>query len=356
MKLFSKRNGTQGSSTFEDRHLSPSMRGRRIELLSIEARNRIISEIKFLSSRDDFLEWFILFENKRKDTIFFDKDKIDSFSLAELGYAMSDYFEFEQFKMVEIERKIRYASEDTRPDKYFDDYKLFDLAEITILFAKPDERQNVIKRFNSILLEENTNYQIIEHLITKKAGESLRALKTILKDDNLRNKISSYLEFESNGDYINSAKVSSDIVNLLFSGYIKDEKPNAIKALKGKLARKLLVTHDAEEEKITRLEKYIDALLRTAKDLSNEIYDIRHTEQSTLQIANENMYKLVSTHNMSIVELVLTTLKDDYVLSNDWETIKQEYIQKYKINPNSRLTIRKPDPDDSPIDLSEIPF
>jgi hypothetical protein len=355
MKLFSKRNTRPNVNTLDERRYS-GVRTRRTELLSLEARNRLIAEIKFLSSRNDFLEWFILFENGRKETIFFDKGKIDSFSLAELGYAMSDNFEFENFKMVEIERKIRYATNDERSEKYFDDFKLFDLAEITILFAKSRERPNVIKRFNTIFDEENTDFQIIEHLITKRSGETLRSLKNILKDDNLRIKISSFLEFETSGDYINSAKISSDLVNLIFSGYIKDNKPKEIKALKIKLINKLLNSDDESDEKHIRLDKYIDSLLKTAKELSNDIYDVRHTEKSTLVISNDNIYKLISSHNMSIVELVLTTLKDDYVLSNDWETIKKEYIEKYKIDPNTRLTISKPIPDDVPIDLSEIPF
>jgi hypothetical protein len=356
MKLFSKRNVLRDLNSIEARTLSPSIRtGRRAELIGFEARNRLIAEIKFLSSRDDFLEWFIFFENKKKETIFFDRDKIDSFSLAELGYAMSDYFEFEYFKMVQIERKIRYPSEEEKSDMYFDDYKLFDLAEITILFSKPEQRAEVIKRFNIIFDEENTNYEIVQHLITRKSGESLKTLKNILKDDSLKNKLNSYLNYEAEADFVNAAKVSAEIVNILFSGYIKNDKPNIIKDLKQKLLNNLLSPSDAKSEKGKRFDQHLDLLLKISKDLSNDIYDVRHTEKSTIEIKNDNIYKLIARNNGAIIELVLTSLKDDYVLSDDWEKIKQDYINKYKIDPNSRLTIKKPDPVKD-IDISDIPF
>lgn len=356
MKLFSKRNQARPNDPIDERRLSSGLRsGRRSEIVSLEARNRLVSEIKFLSSRDDFLEWFIFFENKKKGTIFFDSDKIDNFSLAELGYAMSDYFEFEQFRMVQIERSIRFSSDDERTEKYFDDYKLFDLAEIVILFSKPEERNNVIDRFNLIFSEENSNYEIVQHLITRKTGENLRSLKNILKDESLKTKISSYLTYESDGDYLNAAKISAEIVNLMFSGYIKSDKLTVINGMKDKLVKTLLKPSDAKGDKGKKLEGHIDSLLKISKELSNDIYDIRHTEKSTLEIKNENIYKLVSYNNSSIIELVLTTLKDEYVLSDDWEKIKQDYILKYRIDPNSRLYIKKPDPIEK-IDLSELPF
>lgn len=356
MKLFSKRNTPSELNASDERRTVSTLRsGRRAELISSEARNRLIAEIKFLSSRDDFLEWFIFFENKKKGVIFFDQDKIDNFSLAELGYAMSDYFEFEYFKMIQSERKIRFSSDDERSDLYFDDYKLFDLAEITILFARPEQRSEVIKRFNTIFDEERTNYEIVQHLITRKSGENIKSLKNIIKDDALKTKLASYLNYEAEGDYLNAAKASAEVVNILFSGYIKNDKPTVIKAIKEKLVSALLSPSDAKGVKGEALDKHLDSILKNAKDLSNDIYDVRHTEKSTLEIKNENIYKLISKNNIGIAELVLTSLKDEYVISDDWEKIKQEYIEKYRIDPNTRLTIKKPEPVQT-IDLSEIPF
>src|SRR5690606_23232462 len=154
-----------------------------------------------------------------------------SFSLSELGYKISDYFQFNPFKMLELERKIRFAANDERSETYFDDYKLFDLAEITILFSKENKRQEVIDRFNSIFREENSNYHIVEHLIDKKTDETLKGLISILKDDNLKKKLAIYFDMEGNEEYSHASKLSADIVNIIFSGYIKDEKPKTISAI-----------------------------------------------------------------------------------------------------------------------------
>ncbi len=356
MKLFSKRNNSR-SGIDDDFRYSHRVYNRRLELVSTETRNRIASEIKFLTSSDDYLEWFILFENRKKEKIFFDKSKIDSFSLAELGYKMSDYFELEDFKIIRQEKSLESIQSKGQKIQFFDDYKLFDLAEIVILFAKDNKRTEIIERFNSIFIEENADFQIIEHLITKKSGETLETLVGLLKDDDLKNKINKFHDFLEDDDYLNSAKISADIVNIIFSGYIKNNKPQDISLIKNKLSEKILKSTSKKEEKALRFSQYIDELLKTSKSLSNDIYDVRHTERSTIQVTNDNLYKLISNHNMALVELVLTTLKDDYVLGDTWEKIKNDYLEKYKIDKKTRYVIEKPK-ESSLDDISpdDIPF
>lgn len=357
MKLFSKRNnnGIRADDDFRYAHRLP--RSSR-ELISPETRNRIASEIKFLTASDDFLEWFILFENKKKGKIFFDKGKINNFSLSELGYEMSEFFEFEDFKIIQQEKKIRGLENSERSMVYFDDYKFFDLAEIVILFAQDGKRQEVIRRFNAIFTEEGADFQIIEHLITRKSGETLKTLVGLLKDEDLKIKIRTFFDLNDKSDYINSSKISADILNIIFSGYIKNNKPQDITAIKTKLSQKILRSTAKKEEKSTRFLGYIDELLKISKSLSNDIYDVRHTEKSTIQLTNDNIYKLISSQNMALVELVLTTLKDDYVLGDNWEKIKNDYIEKYKIDKSTRYVIKKPGSDNSSDDINpdDIPF
>jgi arsenate reductase-like glutaredoxin family protein len=285
------------------------------------------------------LEWFILFENQREEKIFFDKDKADNFSLAELGYKMSDFFEFEDFAMIQLERKNKFSE---TSEFYFDDYKLFDLIEMVILFSKNKMRPEVIRRFNSIFQEENVDYQIVEYLITKRSGETLKTLLTLLKDDNLKRKLGSYFNSHSSGDFIASSKISADILNAIFSGYIKDDKPKKIAEIINRLVDKIVTGDTKKDGQKLRLVGYIENLLKISKNLSNDIYDIRHTEKSTIQPTNDDIYKLISSQNMSIVELVVTTLKDDYVLGDNWEKIKEDYIKKYNIDKTTRLVIKKP--------------
>ncbi|MFA5169313.1 MAG: hypothetical protein WC420_01000 [Candidatus Paceibacterota bacterium] len=354
MKLFSKRNNNIGIRESDPRLSSYRLKRLR-ELIPPETRNRIISEIKFLTSSDDFLEFFILFENQKKDKIFFDKNKIDKFSLSELGYKMTDFFEFEEFDAIQQKSTTMYIDGKEKESLFFDDYKLFDLAEIVILFAKSSKRGEVINRFNAIFTEENSDFQIVEHLITKKSGETLKTLVSLLRDDNLKNKIKIYFDFIDRDDYINSSKTSSDILNIIFSGYIKNNKPKDITVIKESFAQKILKTTPKKEEKISKFLSYIDDLLKVAKNLSNNIYDIRHTEKSTIQVTNDNLYKLISNFNISIVELFLTTLKDDYVLGDNWEKIKSDYIEKYKIDKDERYYIKDPKKDED-INPKDIPF
>lgn len=355
MKLFSKRNSH--SSELNGSGFIRRFPRNHHELISLAVRNRLISELKFLTSSNDFLEWFILFENQKEEKIFLDRDKIDNFSLSELGYRMSGFFEFKEFAMIEQVRDERFS--DRPAEKYFDDYKLFDLAEIIILFSLSRKRTEVISRFNTIFSEEEADFQIVEHLITIKSGESLKTLVSLLKDEGLKTKIKMYFNFYERLDFLNSSKISADIINIVFSGFLKGNKANDIKELKRKLGKKILEKTTEKEEKEARFFSYIDDLLKVSKNLSNEIYDIRHTEKSTIQLTNENIYKLVSNQNMAIVELFLTTLKDEYVLGDNWEKIKSDYIKKYNIDKNTRYIIRKPTPpkaEEDDLKIEDIPF
>jgi hypothetical protein len=347
MKLFSKRYKKENS--FRDIREAPiAYRLRRNEFLRTELRNRIITEITFSTSRDDFLEFFILFENQKKDKKFLDQWKVDWFSLSELWYKMSEYFQFEEFAMNKFEINNNWKNDNESLGYYFDDYKLFDLIEILTLFSKKDSREELIKRFNYIFIEEWSNYEIINWMIIEKKWENINTLKYQLKNIKLLSKIEDYEYYYDRDDFINTAKISAEILNLIFSDDQQTQKKNKINDMLDKLATKLVL----EIKQKDSLKTKINSVLSLCKDLSNNIYNIRHTEQSTIMIKNDDLffYKLVSNQNISLIELVLMTLKDEYVASEDREEIKENYISKYQINRNERFIIKKPSYDD------DLPF
>ena len=351
MKLFSKR---YNQLSYRELGGRMSSSRRHLELVSSEVRTRLVAEIEFLSSSDDYLEWFILFENERLEKIYFDENKVDHFTQTELGYKMSQFFEFETFAIVEQDTVSRVREGEMI--LYYDDMKLFDLIEMVILFAKKNSRDNLIARFNSIFHEEKSDFEIQETLITKRTKESLKSLSKTITDDALSMKIEDYYYWIERGDYKNGAKSSSDILNIIFSDITKDNKKTEIEAKINKTAE-LIVSNKKKQE----FKDIMNSALTLSKNLSNQIYDIRHTEKSTIVIKNENIYKMVATYNMGLVEFFLTSIKDEFLVSEDWEEKKQEYIAKYNINPNIRLTIRKSPPpsvelDEDEIDLEEIPF
>ncbi|EKE20132.1 MAG: hypothetical protein ACD_8C00051G0001 [uncultured bacterium] len=352
MQLFSKRN------KIESFRSSFSYRRRESTFISNEIRNRLAAEIAFLASMNDFLEFFILFENERKEKIFLDSSKMDGFSLSELGYKMTDFFEFEKFAIKEFEYPSQIS---TRPgseklnvaekmESYFDDYKLFDLIEFIILFSKKTKREDVVGRFNGIFMEENSEYEIINGMITKKTGEDLYTIKNLLKDSNLKQKIEDFRYYEERKNYLNTAKISAEIINIIFSNSIQDKKKVEIE----KILNAVVCVLTSKKDNRIELYKYLDSILNNLKTLNNNIYNIRHTEKSAIQLrgGDQNIfYKTISDQNISFVEMVILSLKDTFITSENWEVIKDNYIAKYKINKDQRFIIKKPE-----IRLEDVPF
>ncbi|MBU1177277.1 hypothetical protein KKH96_02415 [Patescibacteria group bacterium] len=353
MQLFSKRN----QNKIHQRFISEYSR-RSNSFISNELRTRLAAEISFLTSMDDFLEFFILFENQKKESIFLDENKINGFSLSELGYKMTDFFQFEDFAVKELEysQQIPTRNETDRIKRqneglnYFDDFKLFDLIEFVILFSKKSKRKEVIERFNNIYLEENSKYEIINGMITKKYGEDIYTIKNLLEDQNLKIKIEDYEYYSDREDYINMAKVSAEIVNIIFSNQIQKKKKTEI----NKILKKTAIFLGLNKKDQDALYDELDSVLSNIKNFNNKIYNIRHTEKSTIHLkknCQEILYKVVAEKNITFIEMIILALKDDFIFSEDWEKIKNTYINKYKIKKDQRYVIEKPG-----VNVADIPF
>lgn len=358
MKLFSKRIKGKSRNQYVSRLKSMSFGIRTdSQLIESELRNRLAAEILFITSRDDFLEWFILFENKKEGVIFLDGDKVDGFSLSELGYKMSDFFNFVNFSINEIDLPIKHR-DTSKIDKitYFDDYKLFDLIEFLILFSKKDQRDNVINRFKEILNEENVQYTISNGVIEKSTGENLWSIKNLINSSSLKSKLEDYDYYYEQANYVNAAKVSAEILNIIFSGSVADIKKSDIETKLKNLSAQLSKVKSEQES----LYVYLNSHLKSIKDLNNNIYNVRHTEQSTIHLDNGDesiLYKMIAECNISFIEVVIVNMKSDFIISENWETIKDNYIDKYQINRHLRLTIQ--DPNRHNIDdvrVEDLPF
>ena len=358
MKLFSKRNKLnldylQRDNSFStQRHkLSPQFLKRKQELVNEEARSRLVSQIQFLSSSKIFLEAYILSEDKEKKKFTLSQTLLDNFSLSELGYKFSKVLKFRDLEIIGIQ--IGDDEAETMVTIY-DDYKLFDLIETIILFSKEDKRKEVISRIDKIFSEEACNWKIIKHLITRNTGENLSDITNQLKDDKLADKLRAYDDFYENDDYVNSAKISADILNIIFSDFLQNNKKKQIESIKENIVNLVVDNVEGKNEKKEEMKEYIEQLLINSKNLSNNIFDVRHSEKHTIKIKNPYIYKLISQNNMSLIEFVVTSLKDEFILSEDWENIKAEYLQKYNINKN--MIYFYPEKEKPEIDADDIPF
>lgn len=360
MKLFSKRNSK--------RRMNPSMRyprgisssrfnrervlGNSQEIITSEVRTRLVSLIKFLTSSNLFIEGYVLIENKGEKLHYLNEDLINDFSQAELGYKFSDTFKLQPFSFDGNYVSLENSDE---PERIFNDYFLFDLLETVILFSKNDQRDEVIKRIDNILKEESTGFSIIENLITKDGGEDLKNIFPQLKDEKLSQKIKSYYQFFENDNYINACKISADILNIIFSDDSSGKK-KIIHEMQKSIADSVVLNKKEKDKRKLEFIEYFNSMMNISRTLNNQIYDIRHSEKTTIRISNEYFYKLICTYNMSLVELVLTSLKDRYLFTEDWETIKNLYIESYRINKETRYFIPDPKDDPSYIDPEDIPF
>jgi hypothetical protein len=356
MKLFSKRNNTdrgysiRNSRRIISNHYDTKERVVRYhrQVITPEARTRLVALIQFITNSDVFLERYVLIENKAEKIHYLDKDLINNFSEAELGYKFSDTFDLQPFR---FEGNYEWINNSDESEKFFNDYYLFDLLETIILFSKIDQRSNVIFRINSILKEERTGFSIIENLITRDGGEDLKNIVYQLKDDKLSEKIKAYYQFFNVEDYINACKISADILNIIFSDDSSGKKL-VIAEMQESLANSVVLNSKEKDKRKKEFIGYFDSMMNISRTLNNQIYDIRHSEKTCIKISNEYFYKLICTYNMSLVEFTLTSLKDRYLFTEDWEAIKNLYIESYQINKNTRYYI--PDPND--INPEDIPF
>jgi hypothetical protein len=358
MKLFSKRNERHPerySMQYRDRPaLYPS---RKTEIIHQKTRTRLVSLVRFLTSSDHFLEQYILVDNKKEKIHYFNQILLDNFAEAELGYRFSNYFKFSPFlfkKTVIVQTRSAEDEEET-----YDDHVLFDLLETTILFSKSKNRDDVIQRINEILTEEKTGFCISKNLITKEGGDDLKNIFPQLKDNQLKSKISSYFDFYGKDEFINAAKISADIINIVFSDE-KSDKKSTIATLIKEIANQVIDNKNEKTKRVSEFETILNDALKISNTLNNQIYDIRHSEKDRVSTSNDFLYKMICVNNIALIEFVLTSLKDRYIVSEDWESIKDSYIERYKINKSTYYYI--PDEkinnedDEEIINPEDIPF
>lgn len=356
MKLFSKRNDRhleRYSTHYRDRLNSPYP-GRKTEIVSQKTRTRLISLVKFLTSSEHFLEKYILIDNKQDKIHYFNQNLLDNFSEAELGYKFSFYYKFYPFTFKKTERVASRDSE-TEIEECFDDYALFDLLETTILFSKLKVRDDVIQRINEILIEEKTGFCISKNLITREGGDDLKNISPQLKDEQLRSKINSYFDFYSKNEFTNAAKISADILNIVFSDE-KRSKKSTIESLTEEVSTQIVNNKQEKQKRISEFTLILNDLLKQSNVLNNQIYDIRHSEKDRISTTNDFLYKMICVNNIALIEFVLTSLKDKYIVSEDWESIKDSYIERYKINKDTYYFVPGPSQGEDLIDPDDIPF
>ena len=225
------------------------------------------------------------------------------------------------------------------------EWYIFDLLELLIIFCKEEKREEFIKRIRHIFDEEQGmfTYSLHWYIIIQNDSNEFKSILPFIKDEKLRKKLVSYFEIKwKNTESSILAKASADIINYLLSSE-EGEFKNFMEQLFQKIWEKLSI------EKPEELAQFLLKHANQSKGFNNKIDDVRHTERSTIPIIqNSGIYKFIADNNMSLIELIITSLPEEYL--SEWSPgeIKSTLLSTFSIDVNSALRISV---DESPFEL-----
>lgn len=304
-------------------------------------RNRLRQELRFLVRSGKYLEPFLIVDNQRKNERYLHAETVKELTLRELGYDISQTLDLDD---------LEYKGDAN--DNHF-----LDLLEIVIIFTKPEYREDCIARLNTIFREEGEDFTIHGFMIISTVTDGLRSIAPLIKEKALKEKISEYYEshfsVNSSRNYELLAQISAGIVQMLFSS--PDSKK---KTLKFSLALcKDVASVWTDKSKSEELSSLLSDTVKNAKDLSNQISNVRHTDRSTIPVDSPNFYKLIATKNIGIAELVILSLPEKFIAQQDPEAIKDSYLKRYELNKDNGWIVKKKDQGDlDDFDPDNIPF
>lgn len=298
-----------------------------ISLISEKLRIRLTNEIDYIVT-SGLVEKFLTVYDEGPDKFYFHKETLRDFTNRELGYDITEYYDSENHSY-----------------NYIDDIKLFDLVEILIIFCKETEKIQITERLNQIFIEFNEGYQIGNYMVIPIKRNGLKNIIPLLKDQILSDQLKQYF-YSSTTNFKNLAQIAADILQYLYSS--PKNKINTKKYSENickELASKHTLTKNRDE-----LFELINNEVNSAKDFNNQIQNIRHTDKFTIPIERPNLYKLIASKSMSIVELTILTSPEKYISTDSPEVLKRKYLEKYNLKVESGWIKKKP------IEVDDIPF
>jgi hypothetical protein len=338
MELFSKRNN---NSSFHRRFVfEKGQEDERNKFLSEELRTRLCSQIEYISSSDNYIERFLLINNKNAEKFHFNYKELECLGKRELGYDTSSLFN-------QNPDTIDYGKSN---DSYSDE-KLLDLVELLIIFSKKEIRDNIISDFKNIFKEEDDSFVFHDFMIFRKSGGNIRSITPLIKDLTLKNKLEEYIKNNGNGNYEVLASISANILQNIFSS------PNGQKDNK-KYSEDLcerIAKIWTTKERVSDFKNLLDEEVKLLKNFNNQISNIRHSDKNVIPVGTPDFYKIIAIKNMAMVELVVLSLPQEYILEQDPEKLKNSYLSKYKVNKDAEWSI-EPIFKDSDIKVENIPF
>ena len=336
MLLFSKRYKTKIKSLYRTSEEDKKTINR---FLTDSMRNRLSHEIKYTIESGNYIEQFLTVLDESTGKYLIHKTSLTNLTNCEIGYDLSNVFDTRSLKFnTEIEE--------------YDDSKLLDFVEILLIFSIMEKRRELIARFEKILTEESRDYKIHSFMVIRRDESGLKSILPLIKERELKEKIQEFYKNRSfSDDHELLSQISADILQLLFSSPSKkSDTKDYSEELCEKVANKW-----TSKEKAPELKDLISQSVQNAKKWNNQITNIRHMDRNTVPIDSPSAYRLITTRNISIIEMVILSLPEEYIFDTDAETLKTDYFARYKINLKGWV-IKKPIMADTDIDPDDIPF
>lgn len=343
MELFSKRyNARNLSRSFyisRPRYPSTVAREENVSFITDSLRLRLQCEIKYIINSNNYLEQFLITHNEETETYHLRESVLVDLSSRELGYDLTDVVNF-----IEL----------TFGQPKYEDIKLFDLLELIIIFSKKEKREDLLGRISEIFSEEGNRFGIHESMVIKTNETGLTSIIPLIKEKLLKQKLEEFYKSRT-ADYEYLARCSADILQLIFSSNSgKSDTKKYSEALCDKIAKKW-----SSAKNKTALAGLLNEAVKNAKNFNNQIANIRHTDRHTIPIDSPNLYKLISSNNISIIELIILSLPEDFIAKHNPEQIKEQYFKKYKLKESKGFkgwVIKKKIDFEDEINIDDIPF
>jgi len=341
MEIFSKRNNKERGIQSVRRFGYRGSDEEGIALIKDGTRVRLHQQIKYFCSSLNYVERYMMVHDENRDAFSLYSKLIIDFSMREAGYNLSEYLKIDTLEFC---------------NKKLDDSKFFDFIEMLLIFAKEDKRNELVSRFNKIFKEESEPFIIHSFMIIETEQSGLRSALPLIKDILLQKSIREYYRNNIHGtEYEILAKISASILQRLTTspvsrGKTKDYAEELCEAVAKKWT---------DQKNVKELKQLLNETIKNSKDLSNQVTNIRHSDQTTIPVDSPKIYKLIATKNINIAELIILTLPERYISEQNPFELKKTYIEDYNINTGASWRYEKKQvkvKEDEEINLEDIPF
>ncbi len=208
----------------------------------------------------------------------------------------------------------------------FNDPLFITIIEIILVFVKDDKYKKIQNEFSEIF-DKYTNLHLKDYLVFFDTLPDLKNQLHLIKDEKLKLLLKNFYINEYRDNYQKMAKISADIIKKIFY-----PKPNNKKE---KVTEKILINSFKIEKKRKKERKLIKEYLENRFDfitqVIDKIYNIRHTEDWTIEVKDDYVYKMVSSSCIDFITLYIKSNRGKYFRSLEkTKQIRKKYYEEFE--------------------------